>query len=71
MAPSLWHLIFDHIHHEKYAHNTCRYPWHASCSLTWVTPLSCPEFKQRVTNQLSEWQVYTGNIVNKNMATAL
>ena len=58
----------------KYAHNTCRCPWHASCSLTCVSPLSCPEFKQRVTNQLSKWQVNivnTGNIVNKNMATVL
>ena len=65
----IWYLIIFTI---RSTHDTCRYPWHASCSLTWVSPLSCSEFKQRVTNQLSEWQVNivnTGNIVN--MATIL
>ena len=34
-----------------------RYPWHASCKLDWQVSMSCAEFKQKVINQISDWEV--------------
>jgi len=32
------------------------YPWHASCRLDWQVSMSCAEFKQKVINQISDWE---------------
>lgn len=34
-----------------------RYPWHASCVVTWTIPTSCSQFKTRVINQMNAWKV--------------
>ena len=36
-----------------------RYPWHASCKLTWKMSLSCQEFRSRILLKMSEWEVRT------------
>ena len=34
-----------------------RYPWHASCVVTWTIPTSCDHFKTRIINQMNAWKV--------------
>ena len=42
-----------------------RYPWHASCKIKWEIEESCQEFKTKIINQISEWEVSTERVYYK------